>query len=199
MKQIKWSVFFVVVKILFLFSSFAQYNQYTQRGLLEKKIFYIGGGKIATADYWSLPLGQFDCTLNKFFPGEGNLNIEVSMNFALLSSGYVEGTGYGTRGKAEAQAQFGIKDGDSTKNLELSEIDYVYKSNEGCMVVLTNGKKFPLFINCEVNNLSVSTMKLMIWTYDKTYNELKHSNDINTISAFSFTKEGAARALKALQ
>ncbi len=195
MKLIPINPYLSTFIFLLFFNSFAQYGQYSQRSLLEKKIYYISKGKIGSAKFWSLPLGKFDCTLNKHFPGEGKINIETTLNFSLLSSGYIEGQGYGSRGKATAEAQFAIIQGDSIRKLELEDIDYIY--NNGKMVKLKKGKHFPLILSCEVNNLTMRRLKIMIWVYNKTYDELKHSKDIDMISAFSFTKEGAIRALKA--
>jgi hypothetical protein len=175
--------------------SFTQYSQYSTRSLLEKKVFYVANGKISSATFWALPLGKFDCTLNRYFPGEDKVDIEASVNFSLLSSGYIEGTGYGTRGVAKAEAQFTIQEGDSLKQVELGEIDYIYDNDK--RVKLRKGGEYPLTLSCEVNNLTIRRMKIMIWLYNKKYKELKHSKDVDMVRAFSFTKEGAVRALKA--
>ncbi len=182
-------ILFVVISVS------AQYSQYSQRSLLEKKVFYVANNKIGSAKFWALPLGKFDCTLNRYFPGEGKINIAAAMNFSLLSSGYIEGTGYGERGKATGEAQFAIQDGDSIKPLELGDISYVF--DRGKQVKLRDGTTHPLILNCEINNLTIRRMSIMIWFYDKKFGELKHSKDVPLISAFSFTKEGALRALKA--
>ncbi len=175
--------------------TFSQYSQYSTRSLLEKKIYYVANGKISSASFWALPLGKFDCTLYRYFPGEDKVNIEAAVNFSLLSSGYVEGSGYGERGKTTAEAQFAIQEGDSVKILELGEIDYIY--DNGKMVKPKNGAAQPLILSCEVNNMTIRRMKIMIWLYNKKYKELKHSKDIDMIRAFSFTKNGAIQALKA--
>jgi len=174
--------------------SLAQYGVYTARSLLEKKIYFIANGKMDACSFWSLHLGKFDCTLSRYFAGEGNVDIEGTLNFALLSSAYIEGQGYGARGKMGAEAQFAIEDGDSLKILDLAEIDYVYDS--GKMVKLKNGNAHPLILSCEKNRHRILRMKIMIWNYDKQYKELKHFKDIDMVTAFSFTKEGAYRASK---
>lgn len=185
-------VFLTVLSICIC--SLAQYGVYTARSLLEKKIFYIANGKMGTCSFWSLHLGKFDCTLNRYFTGEGNLDIQGTLNFALLSSAYIEAKGYGERGKMGAEGQLAIENGDSLKALDLSEIDYVYDS--GKMVKLKDGEARPLILKCEKNRHKILRMKIMIWNYDKKYKELKHFKDIDGVTAFSFTKQGAYRALK---
>ena len=167
---------------------------YSTRSLLEKKIYYVASGKIETCSFWSLHLGKFDCTLSRYFAGEGNVEIQGTLNFALLSSSYIEGQGYGTRGKMGAEGQFAIEDGDSLRVLELGDIDYIYQN--GKRVKVNNGNDYPLILSCETNRHTINRMKIMVWTYDKKYKELKHFRDIDMVSGFSFTKEGAYRALK---
>ena len=175
--------------------SLAQHGVYSTRSLLEKKIFYVAEGKIGTCSFWSLHLGKFDCTLNRYFAGEGDVDIKGSLNFALLSSAYIEGSGYGERGKMGGEGHFAIADGDTIRVIELGDIDYVYQS--GRMVKMRNGDDQPLILSCEKNRHTIKRMKIMIWSYDKKYKELKHFKDIDMITAFSFTKEGAYRALRA--
>ncbi len=189
---------FIVVGIIFTvcMNSFAQYGQYSQRSLLEKKIYYVANGKIGSASFWSLPVGKFDCTLRRYFPGEDTVQVNASINFAILSSGYVEGQGYGDRGKIGAEAQFVIQYGGTSKKLEFSDIDYVYQS--GGMIKPKKGAACPLVLSCEGrNSLTIRRMQIMIWMYDNKFKELKHSKDVPNVTAFSFTKEGAYRALKA--
>jgi hypothetical protein len=185
----------VIVITAFCFNVFGQFGQYSQRSLLEKTVYYVADGKIGSASFWSLPIGKFDCTLRRYFPGEDTVTIEAAINFALLSSGYIEGTGYGTRGVATAEAQFAVQDGDSFKILELPEIDYVYSN--GAMVKPKKGESCPLILKGETNQFAIRRMQIMIWSYDKKYKELKHFKDIDGVTAFSFTKDGAMRALRA--
>jgi hypothetical protein len=165
----------VVCAILVLCATaFAQYELLSQRSLLEKKIYYIADGKIGVADYWSLPLGKFDCTLRRYFPGEDTVPIQASVNFALLSSGYIEGSGYGTRGKTGAEGQFIIQSGDTARVLDITDIDYVYLS--GGMVKPLTGEAAPLILRAEqdANRFTVRRMQILIWRFDTTFKELKH-------------------------
>lgn len=176
--------------------SFAQYGQFQTRSLLEKKVYYIYNGKIESSKYWSIPLGTFEVTLKKKFPGEGIVSFGANINFALLSSGYIEGNGYGERGKTSASANYAVEDGDSLKLLEFSDIEYVYMS--GQKVKLKNKKEVqPLYIKCEDNKVQSKKISIMLWRYDNYFKELKHDKDIDRITGFAFTKEAALKALKA--
>ncbi len=186
--------------VVFCLNALAQYGQYSQRSLLEKTVYYLAEGKIGSASYWSLPLGAFPCTLKKYFPGEGKIDIDAELNFALLSSGYIEGNGYGSRGKAAAEGYFAIETKDSTGKdtlvkLDISDIDYVYQN--GRMVKTKKGLDQNLILACEVNKHTIKRMQIMIWRYDKEFKELKHLKDVPMITAFSFSKDGINRALRA--
>jgi hypothetical protein len=163
--------------------------------LLEKEMYFVVNGRIERADYWALHIGKFDCTLKRYFPGEGDVPVDASLNFNVLSSGYIEGSGYGTRGKAGAEAQFAIMDGDTLRILEFSEIEYVYDS--GAMIKVKNRPACPLILHSETNKHTIRRMKIMIWTYDKKFNELKHLKDVDEVTAFAFTKDGVYKALQA--
>lgn len=195
MRRFRFSIIVLATLVGLCFQVFSQFAQYSQRSLLEKKIYYVANGKVASANYWSLPIGSFPVTLNRRFPGEGNIDVEAEVNFSALSSGYIEGSGYGARGKIGSEAQFAIMDADTVKDLDFNDIDYVYAS--GDMVKPKKGDTQPLILSCEVNKLTIKNMKIMIWRYDKKFSELKHSKDIDRITAFSFTKDGAYRAVKA--
>jgi len=190
--------FFIISAICLLtltLHTYTQYGPYTSRSLLEKEFYFVANGKIERADYWALHVGKFDCVLKRPFPGEGEVSFDASLNFNLLSSGYIEGTGYGTRGKAGAEAQLAIMDADTIKTLEPSEVEYVYQSGE--MIKVKNRPACPLIVYSETNKMTIRRMKIMIWIYDKKYNELKHLKDVDEVTAFSYTKEGAYKALQA--
>lgn len=186
----------VLLSILILtLPAIGQYGQYSSRSLLEKKVYFIAGGNIRTATFWSLHLGHHSCKLNRQFPGEGVVGIEAEINFNLLSSGYIEGTGYGSRGKASAEAKFAVRDGDSLKVLELEDLDYIYLN--GRRIKPLKSEATDLILLAEDNALTVKRMKIGIWKYDKVYKELKHAGDVDMVTAFSFTQAGVQRALAA--
>jgi hypothetical protein len=187
----KW---FSILLLVVSFSniSFAQYGELSIRSLLEKKIYFLADGKVGNADYWSIPLGTFDCKLSRPFPGEGKVEFSANLNFSLISSGYIEGNGYGSRGKTNAEGYFVIDDGDSVKQLDFNDIDYIY--DYGNRVVLSDGKEHKLYVYCEGNKNEPYGLQIMIWNYNKKFSELKHFKDFKDLSAFSFTKSGFAKA-----
>ncbi len=177
-------------------SVFAQHGQYSSRSLLEKTIYYVSNGKIGTTKFWALHLGSHDVKLAKKFPGEGIVPLNAQINFSLLSSGYIEGKGYSSRGKIDASANLGIITDDTVKEIQLDSIDYV--TQNGRMVKPINGERTTLIIHTENDNRKViRELLLREFYYDKAYDELKFKEDVK-IQAFAFTKAGAQRALKAL-
>lgn len=190
----KISLFVCLLAISFTFAQYGQ-GQFQTRSLLEKKIFYIYNGKIESSKYWSIPLGTFELTLSQKFPGEGVVDFGANINFALLSSGYIEGTGYGERGKATATANYAVEDGDSLRTLEFSDIEYVYLN--GSKVKLKDKKETQeLYIKCGKNKVQSKKISIMKWRFDNTFKELKHDKDIDRIIGFAFTKENALKALQ---
>jgi hypothetical protein len=197
MLKMKTTVAAAVIFGLVSVPSHAQLSQYSTRSLLQKKIYYVSEGKIGEADFWALHFGDHGIKMMKYFPGDGKIEIDANVNFSLLSSAYIEGAGYSSRGKIQAAAELAVMDGDSVTNIEIDSIDYV--TNYGRQVKLSGGEETDLILYAEdMNRLIVKRMQLRQFYYDKTYGELKHDKDI-PISAFAFSKQGAFRALKALQ
>jgi hypothetical protein len=187
----------VLISLLLVSTSFGAVDE-SQRSLLKRSVYYVDTmGKVAKADYWSIPLGTFDFIVNRKYPGEGVVKVDGSANLAFISSGYIEGAGYGDRGKISVKAEFATKDADSLKIVELKDIDYV--SMGGTEIKLKSGETKELFLMIEEkDNLKQSKgLGIMIWSFNKEWGELKHSKDIDRIIAFSFTADGAKRAYKA--
>ena len=165
------------------------------RALLKKKIWFIADNKIDTTTYWSMHVGQYEMTIIKPFPGEGDVPIHGNFNFTFLSSMYIEGQGYTDRGKASEKGEYAIDNGGNMQVFELDSIDYVY--GWGSKVKLLNGKDTDLLLKVQDNRLSPLGLMMGVWRYDKVYMELKKFKDVEGVCAYSFTKEGAARALAA--
>ncbi len=186
-----------MIVTLALTAGFAQYGQYSSRSLLEKKLYYVKDGKIGTASFWALYLGNHEAKISKYFPGKGDVKLNAQVNFSLLSSAYIEGKGYSSKGKVDVAADFAVPGSDSTRGIILDNIDYVYL--HGRKVKPVEGEATNLILRAEgTNNLVVKRLLLREFRYDKTYNELKFAEDI-PIEAFSFTKAGAQRALAAMK
>jgi hypothetical protein len=176
----------------FVLNVHAQYGQYSSRSLLEKKIYYLADGKIQSARFWSLYLGDHDCKVFKYFPGEGDIELNATVNYSLLSSGYIEGKGYSSRGGVTSEALFGIARSDTVKTLPLDSIEYVYSYGEKVKPVGEEETDLILYSGGK-NRLTVRRLTLRLFSYDKQYGELKHTTDI-PIQAFAFSREAAAKA-----
>lgn len=168
------------------------------RSIIEKKIWYVDiNKKVQQARFWTIHLGRHDVKLTREFPGEGQLQIDASLNFQLLSSGYIEGNGYSSRGKVSSLPGMKMKNDEGEYKIDLDSIDYVY--DFGTKVVLKNGKRGDFLIDVE-NSASVAPKRLMMMEFKLTeyYGEeiLKQGSDDKPIMAFSFSKEGAMRAAK---
>ncbi len=187
----------VLALIFFLvFPTFAQ-DEYSVRHLLKRTIYFAHGkGTVESANYWSLPLGNFDFTVNRDYPGEGVVTVSGSANLSFLSSGYIEGAGYGDRGKITVKADFCVEKDGKLEPVTLEDIDFIFYG--GTKVKLKDGEIQDLFLMIEepTNRVSAKGTSIMVYRFDKKWGELKHSKDIDRIVGFSFTKEGAKRAYK---
>ncbi|MBD3393754.1 MAG: hypothetical protein GF418_16605 [Chitinivibrionales bacterium] len=173
----------------------AQYGPYNSRGLLEKKLYYVDeNGKAGTCEFWSLYLGKHSCKITKPFPGEGDVVLDAEVNFNFLSSLYIEGKGYSSRGKIDVDAKFAVPEGDGLKDIEPEQIEYVY--DYGAKVKVSNGDVTDLYLHPEGNKLPIRRMLVRIFTYDKKYKSLDFARDI-AIKAFSFSKAGIQDAMRA--
>jgi len=172
----------------------AQYGQYSSRALLEKKIYYVSDGKVGTSDFWALHLGKHSAPLRKYYPGEGEVIVNSEVNFSLLSSSYIEGVGYSSKGKIQAEAEFALAAGDSSTEIPLDSIGYVYKW--GRMVKPVGEEAATLLLRDESGNAhTIKRMTLRKFVFNKEMGELKFDADI-PVSAFSFTKSGINEARK---
>ncbi len=188
----------VLITLLFAFTSLVA-DEYDQRHLMKRNIFYVtGDGTVGTAEYWSVTLGQFDFNVSREFPGEGTLPVSGSANLNFLSSGYIEGAGYGERGAIKVNADFSVASADSLVEVELDQIDFVFYG--GTRVMLKEGSAAEeLFLEIESpeNKVQARGTSIMIYKYSEEWGELKHHKDVNNIVGFSFTREGASRAYQA--
>lgn len=173
---------------------------FASRTLFEKTVYIVlPEGKIEAQKYWSLPLGTAeDLVVKREYPGEGTLDITCNANLALISSGYIDGSGYGDRGKITVQAHFAImKEGALTK-IDVDSIDYVYYG--GTKVKMKGAdaeQELYIMVESERNKVQARGVKAMIYKKTPPHNDLTHMNDHNVVIGFSFTKEGAKRAYKA--
>lgn len=170
----------------------------TARSLSAKTLYYISAGRIQSCTYWSLYLGNFDVMLDRKFPGEPEQPLKASVNLSITSNGYVEGSGYSSKGAVKCRAEFALCEGADTLPALLDSLDYV--CNAGGALKLLNGKSGSAVVDVEGFAVLPRKMQLNVYTMQKVYGEeaLKPSAEL-TISAFSFTKEGIARALEQMK
>lgn len=189
--------FWVFFVLMFTMVSFGQ-DDLAMRSMLKRTVFFVTtDGKIQSADYWAMPMGRFDFTVKRQYPGEGEVTVNGSTNLSLISSGYIEGKGYGDRGKITVDADFMVKRSDTLTRIKLADIDFVYMG--GTEIKLKNHDKEELFIMIEnpENTTQAKRLGIALYTYIKDYGEIEHARDIERIIGFSFTREGASRAWKA--
>ncbi len=167
------------------------------RSIIEKKMYYVDvNKKVVETKFWAIFLGTHDCTIKRTFPGEGEVTFDASINFQLLSSGYIEGNGYSAKGKVQSLPGMLMINDAGEHKVELDSIDYIY--DWGTKVVLKNGQRGEFFINAEgtpkmAKKFLLREFKLVDYFGEKI---LKEGAEDVQIIAFSFTKEGAMRAAK---
>lgn len=174
----------------------AQMELWASRTLLEKQLYYVANGKIGVCKYFSLYLGGHDLMLRRKFPGEDTISLEAIMNFVLISSGYISGSGYSERGKVDCMTGFFFATEDTSYSLHLDSIDYAYENLN--MVKTTTGTTGYLRIDAEgklvrPKKLLLTAFKMVDHYGDKV---LRKDKDIQ-ISAISFSKTGIRKALAA--
>ena len=169
------------------------------RSILEKKMWYVSNsGKIAQARFWVIFLGNYDCTLNRNLPGQGMTAIKASMNLQYISSGYIEGNGYGSKGKIDCLPVMLLKNEQGEKKIERDSIDYIYAG--GAKVKLLTGEVGDLVIDIEGQKETAKRFVLNEYKLTDYYGEeiLKGNAEPEVyLEAISYTKEGAQRAMKA--
>lgn len=170
------------------------------RSILEKKMYYITNtGKSGDARFWAVYLGNHDCTLSRKNPGDVEKKTSASVNLQFLSSGYVEGNGYGSTGKVSCLPTMAIKTATSEHQIEIDSIDFIF--DYGSQVQLLNGEKGAFIIDVEGDQKSATKFLLREYKLTNYFGEeiLKEGSEETPLSAFSFSKDGAARAQKAQQ
>lgn len=186
--------------LLFLPALATDADGFASRAMYEKAVYMVlPTGKIEKASYWSLPMGKAeDITVKREFPGEGTIGVECTVNLALISSGYIDGSGYGDRGKISVKAYFMVEKAGKLERIDLEDIDYVFYG--GTRVKLKNSdvqQELYIVIEDETNKVQARGMKALVYGKVKPHNSLKHLKDVDAILGFAFTKEAAQRAYKA--
>jgi hypothetical protein len=185
----------LVVAAVFVFAASAP-----AKSLLEKSIYWISpdNGKIDSTKYWKMFIGKYNSvTLVRKFPGEDSLPVNADINLMVLSSGYIEGSGYTAKGRVDCTATFVIDTGAGTVKLPVDSIEYVFAS--AAKVKPRGGKVCDLDMDVEGNKVpNVKTMLLTKYklVVDVDERNLKPLGDVN-VTFFAFSKSALAAAQKA--
>ncbi|MDR0331817.1 MAG: hypothetical protein LBH93_08940 [Chitinispirillales bacterium] len=188
----------VVFAAVLMFSVGAVFAQGGQRGMVERKAWYVDTDKkIHEVLYWRIYLGDYDVNLKRTFPGEGQITLNAGMNFQFFSAGYIEGNGHSAKGKVSSLPGMRIKAGNSEAvEIKIGEIDYIY--DYGTKVAAKDGRKGDFLIGgeggdiMEIKRFQITEYKMFKGSFGEM--ELKETTDRQPAIGISFTKEGAARA-----
>ena len=183
-----------VVLMVSLCALASAYDMMGSRTFLEKNLFYISKGKIGQCKYWSLHMGAHECKLRRKFPGEDTIQVDATMNFDMISSGYVSGAGYSARGKVDCITGFHFATQDTSYKIEIDSIAYAFDYCDKTQ--LTTGEKGFLRIDAEGKLVRPKKCLLRVYHMVDHYGDkvLRRKVDI-PVSAFSFTKTGIRKAL----
>ncbi len=167
------------------------------RSILEKKIHYLSNtGKQGEARFWSIFLGNHDCNLTRKSPGQPEKQIVASVNLQFLSSGYIEGNGYGVSGKVQSLPTMELKTAEGDRKISVEDIDFIY--DYGTKVQLVSGETGDFIINVEGDRKMAKKLLMREFKLTQYFGEeiLKEGAEETPLSAFAFSKEGLARARK---
>jgi hypothetical protein len=172
------------------------------RSLLGRKMYYLNSitNKTGEAKYWFVYLGQLECTLNRKYPGEEMQSVTGNMNLSLLSSGYIEGTGYSAKGKIDCTPTMTLKNDKGQRTIDLDSIDCIF--DYGQKVRTISGDAGDLLIDIEGQPKTAIRFALTEYamvTSSDGERELKKTGDDIPLAAIAFSREGIARAIKGMQ
>ena len=168
------------------------------RSILEKKMYYLNNtGKPGEARFWTIFMGNHDCKLMRKSPGQPEKEIVASMNLQLLSSGYVEGNGYGVSGKVQSLPTMEMKTPEGDRKISIDSIECIF--DFGAKVMLKTGEVGDFIINVEGDRKMAKKFLMREFKLTNYFGEeiLKEGAEEMPLSAIAFSKEGLAKAKKA--
>lgn len=168
------------------------------RNILEKKIQYIDNkGKVGQARFWVVFLGNYDGKLTRKFPGEPEGLIDASVNYQLLSSGYIEGNGYSAKGKIDAKPAMVISNASGERKIDMDSIDYIY--DFGSKVTMLNGESGEFYMDIEGTKTMPKKFLMREYKLTNYFGEeiLKEGSTEIPLAVIVLSKDGINRAKKA--
>ncbi|MDD5673429.1 MAG: hypothetical protein PHC61_04655 [Chitinivibrionales bacterium] len=129
------------------------------RALLQKQITYVADGKTGDCKYWTLFLGNFPISMTRNFPGDSAVSLKVDMNYMLVSSGFVEGNGYSSKGRIDSKGHLYIVPADNNKR-ELAFDEIASIRDDGQTVETKKGEKGALLLVADDNELKINQLLL---------------------------------------
>lgn len=168
------------------------------RNILEKKTFYLNNtNKTGQARFWVIFLGTHNVKITRAIPGEGDVTVQANVNLQLISSGYVEGNGFGEKGKIECLPTMLLSSGQDERRIVLDSIDYIY--DFGRKVRMLTGDTGSLVIDVEGNKVVAKKFLMREYKLTQYYGEeiLKEGSQEIPLMGISLTQEGVVRAQKA--
>ncbi|ERP31158.1 hypothetical protein [Chitinivibrio alkaliphilus] len=188
-----------VLVVMCLSSGFARTSEFRRRSLLKESAYFVSpDGTITPADFWSLGFGRYTYTVEREFPGEGHVPVSGESSIALVSSGYIDGPGYGDRGDMRVRPHFVYEDEHGEYHrIELEDIKYLYMG--GTQVVLQDGTQHEVFLRIESDDNIVQPQGMQARTFkmDESDNRLVPQPPLNPVIGFSYSREGAQKAHQA--
>jgi hypothetical protein len=170
------------------------------RSILNRKMFYLNSvtNKVAEAKYWFVYLGQLDCTLDRKYPGEDMQKVTGSMNLSLLSSGYIEGSGYSAKGKIDCMPGMKIKNDKGERFITIDSIDCIFEFGQKVRTISGDVGDFII----DVEGQPKTAIRFLLTEYRMVTTdgegELKKIADDVPLSAIAFSKEGITRAVQGI-
>jgi len=188
----------IILAVLFAFTVVFSQDDLKQRSMMKKTIYYADGtGKISSGDYWQLQLGTFDVQVGRKYPGEGIVKIDGSVNVSFMSGGYLEGNGFGTRGKFSTEANFAVKRDGKYETIQPDSIDFIfYGASKVKLKGANDTEDLFVFIEDAYNTYEAKKFVLAVYVMNKQFGDLNFSHDVKP-TAVSFTQEGAKKGYQA--
>lgn len=175
------------------------FHSFALKGMLEKKLYYITAKEHVqdTVSYWAIFLGTYDVTIDRKFPGEPKQPIDASINFSLLSNGYIQGQGYSEKGEIHSEAELKIVV-DSTTQRTFSPEEIVCVYDYGRKVKLSDQTMGDLYLSIEGVDVKVKKLQLRRYVFytkygEKMLQEDKEHTDV-ILYGFAYSREGIETA-----